>query len=191
MVLDLVYRSWMSGSLAPVMYWAVHTIAPCGQMPSSFHDAIGQDALDGAAVELFEELGTHTKSFQSSKGEKVLSCPLHNCLGVFGPCQFVGDVENKEVETLNPLHFSPVDVNGGLFGPPCPIVHDQLICLAHTPPLSLSLHLSGHFISFSFTILTFTHLSSPIPLPPPGPSSSLLPPPPSSLSISPIPTGGV
>ena len=36
----------------------------------------------------------------------------------------------KELETLDLLHFSPVDVNGGLFGPPFPIVHDQLLCLA-------------------------------------------------------------
>jgi hypothetical protein len=47
-------------------------------------DATGQDALDGAAVELFEDLGTHAKSFQYPEMEKVLSCPLHNCLGVFG-----------------------------------------------------------------------------------------------------------
>ena len=33
---------------------------------------------------------------------------------------------------LNPLHYSPVDVNGGLFGPPFPVLHDQLICLVHT-----------------------------------------------------------
>ena len=48
-------------------------------------DANGQDALDGAAVELFEDLGTHAKSFQSPEGEKVLLCPLHNFLIVFGP----------------------------------------------------------------------------------------------------------
>ena len=32
-------------------------------------DATGQSALDGAAVELFEELRTHAKSFQSTEGE--------------------------------------------------------------------------------------------------------------------------
>ena len=26
---------------------------------------------------------------------------------------------------------APVDVNGAMFGPPIPVVHDQLICLAH------------------------------------------------------------
>ena len=48
-------------------------------------DATGQDALDGAAVEPFEDMGTHAKSFQSPEGEKVLSCPLHDSLGMFGP----------------------------------------------------------------------------------------------------------
>ena len=35
------------------------------------------------------------------------------------------------METLDPLHYRPVDVNGGLFGPPFPVVNDQLLCLAH------------------------------------------------------------
>ena len=35
-------------------------------------DATGQDALDGAAVKLFEDLGTHAKSFQSPERGKVL-----------------------------------------------------------------------------------------------------------------------
>ena len=48
-------------------------------------DATNQDALDGAAVELFEDLGTHAKYFQSPEGKKVLSCPLQDCVGVFGP----------------------------------------------------------------------------------------------------------
>ena len=36
-----------------------------------------------------------------------------------------------DLETLNPLHYNPVDVNGGLFGPPFPVVHNQLFCLDH------------------------------------------------------------
>ena len=40
-------------------------------------------------------------------------------------------MDTKDFETLDPLHFSPVNVNRGLFGPPCPIVHDQLLCLAN------------------------------------------------------------
>ena len=38
-------------------------------------DATGQGALDGAAVEPFEDLGTHAKSFQSPEGEKVFVVP--------------------------------------------------------------------------------------------------------------------
>ena len=40
-------------------------------------------------------------------------------------------MDTGKLETLEPLQFSPVDVNGGLFGPPFLIVHDQLLCLAH------------------------------------------------------------
>ena len=36
-----------------------------------------------------------------------------------------------ELEPLDPLHYIPVDVNGGLLGPSFPVVHDQLLCLAH------------------------------------------------------------
>jgi hypothetical protein len=42
-----------------------------------------------------------------------------------------GDVDTKELETLNPLHYSPINVNGGLFGPSFPVFHDPLLCLAH------------------------------------------------------------
>ena len=48
-------------------------------------DATVQDALAGAAAEPFEDLWTIAKSFQSPEGEKVLSCPVHDCLGMFGP----------------------------------------------------------------------------------------------------------
>ena len=37
-------------------------------------------------------------------------------------------MDTKELEALDPLHF---DVNGGVFGPPFPVVHDQILCLAH------------------------------------------------------------
>ena len=81
----------MAGSLAPVMYWAKRT-ALCSALRSDAQtvditggDATGQDALDGAVVELLEDMATHAKSFQSPEGEKVLSCPLHDFLGEFGP----------------------------------------------------------------------------------------------------------
>ena len=37
-------------------------------------------------------------------------------------------MNTKELETLDPLHYSPVDVNGGLFIPPFRVFH---YCLAH------------------------------------------------------------
>ena len=76
----------MSVSLAPVMYWAICTTI-CSALRSDAipgGDATGQEALDGAAVELFEDLGTHAKSLRSPEGEKLLSCLLHDCLGMFG-----------------------------------------------------------------------------------------------------------
>ena len=38
-------------------------------------------------------------------------------------------MDTKELETLNLLNYSPVDVNGGLFGPPFPVVYNQLLRL--------------------------------------------------------------
>ena len=42
----------------------------------------------------------------------------------------LSDVDTKEPEALNPLHYSPVDVNGGVLGALFPVVHDQLLCVA-------------------------------------------------------------
>ena len=36
-------------------------------------------------------------------------------------------LDTEELEALDPLHYSPVDVNRGLLGPPFPIVHDHLL----------------------------------------------------------------
>ena len=38
----------------------------------------------------------------------MLTCPLHNCLDLFE--KIVGDVDTKELKTLDPLNYSPVDV---------------------------------------------------------------------------------
>ena len=35
-------------------------------------DVTGQDALAGDAIDIFEDVGTHAKSFKSPEGEKVL-----------------------------------------------------------------------------------------------------------------------
>jgi hypothetical protein len=72
-----------------VMYWAVRTTHcsafRCRALAIPGTDITTQDALDGAAGEHLEDLGTHDKSFQSPEGEKVLLCTLHDSLGVFGP----------------------------------------------------------------------------------------------------------
>ena len=36
-------------------------------------------------------------------------------------------MDTKELETLDPLHYSPVDENGGVLGPPFPVVHNHLL----------------------------------------------------------------
>ena len=58
-----------------------------------------------------------------------MSCPLHNCLGVFGPFYFVVDVDPKELEALNLLHCIPGDEMGGVLRPLFPVVHNHLLCL--------------------------------------------------------------
>ena len=69
----------MAGSLAAVMYWAVRTTlwyalrSRCRTVNIPGGDSNGQDALDCAAVEPFEDLGTHAKPLQSPEGKKVLS----------------------------------------------------------------------------------------------------------------------
>ena len=42
----------------------------CGAVAILGGDVTVQDALNGAAVELFEDLRNHAKSFQSPEGEK-------------------------------------------------------------------------------------------------------------------------
>ena len=39
-------------------------------------------------------------------------------------------MDTEELEAVNPLRYSPFDVDGGVLGPPFPVVHDQLLCLA-------------------------------------------------------------
>ena len=51
---------------------------------------------------------------------------------MLGPCWFVGDVDTKELEALNLHHYSPVDENGGVFGPPFPVVYIHLLCLEYS-----------------------------------------------------------
>ena len=83
----------MAGSSAPVMNWAMLTTL-CSALRSG---ALRSGALHlpyqvvmqpvkmlsiVPAVELFEDLMAHAKSFQPPEVEEVLSCPLYNCVGV-------------------------------------------------------------------------------------------------------------
>ena len=63
-------------------------------MPSSCHTAASQDALNGAAVEPFEDLRFPDKFLQPPEGEEVLSCLLHDGVGECGPAMwlFISDV---------------------------------------------------------------------------------------------------
>ena len=61
----------MAGSLAPVKYWAVCTTL-CSALRSDAEQLPYQAVMqpvNGAAVEPFEDLRTHAKSFQSPEGE--------------------------------------------------------------------------------------------------------------------------
>jgi hypothetical protein len=35
-------------------------------------------------------------------------------------------VDTEELEAVDPLHYSPIDLDRGIFGPPFPVVHDKL-----------------------------------------------------------------
>ena len=48
-----------------------------------------------------------------------------------------------DLERRYPLDYSLADVNGGLVGPPFPIVHDQPLCLAHIEGVAYPYHLGA------------------------------------------------
>ena len=61
----------MADSLAPVMYWAIRTTL-CSALRSEAEQLpyqAGMQPVQSAAIEPFEDLRTHAKSFQSPEGE--------------------------------------------------------------------------------------------------------------------------
>ena len=50
---------------------------------------------------------------------------------MFGSLYVVCVLYTEELEALDLLPYSPVNVDGGVFGPPFPVVHDHLLCRAH------------------------------------------------------------
>ena len=81
-------------------------------------DAVSQDALNVAAV----EIRTNLFSFLRGKS-RYLS--LFTTVFVCGPRQILSDLDNEELEALDPLHYSPVDMDEG----ERPVVHVQLVGL--------------------------------------------------------------
>ena len=74
----------------PLLRFAVNVLAfavPRG-------DAAIEDALNGAAVEMFENLRAHAKAFQPSESEEALLCPLHDCAGAWTMLQHFDVVIN-------------------------------------------------------------------------------------------------
>ena len=66
----------MAGSLASMMYWAVRTTHyGCQIVAIPSGDAASQDPLEGAAVELIENLRSHEKYFQTPGGGKGVVVP--------------------------------------------------------------------------------------------------------------------
>ena len=65
--------------------------------------------------------------FQPPGGEEVLSCPLHDCAGVFGPGQSLSDVDTEELDALD---STPINVEHARTSVFCSHHHHQLLCLA-------------------------------------------------------------
>jgi hypothetical protein len=65
----LVYRSCMAGSLAPAMYWTVRTTPLRPDAEQLPYQEVMQAVRMISTVELFEDLGTHAKYFNSPDGD--------------------------------------------------------------------------------------------------------------------------
>ena len=118
----------MVESIAPVMYWAVRTTL-CSALQSvdkqlPYQAVMQPDALDGAAVEPFEDLKTHAKwgnRFCRALITTVLVCLDHVHLLVMWKAR------NLKLSSCS----TTAQLNGGVLGPPFPVVHNHLLCLDH------------------------------------------------------------
>ena len=90
-------------------------------------DAVGQDSLDGAVVELIDDLRAHAEFLQSPEVEEALLRLFHLCVG---PCQVLCDVHTNELEAFDLLHCSPVNVNRDVVPLLIPVIHNQLLRFA-------------------------------------------------------------
>ena len=64
-------------------------------------DAASQEVLHSAGVEPCEDVTIHSILPPPSQEEEALVCLLHNGLGANGPCEFLMDVDSKELEDVD------------------------------------------------------------------------------------------
>ena len=68
--------------------------------------------------------------FSLFRGQKRCCAPFTTVLVCVEDDKSLSDVDTEDLETLDPLHYGPIDVNGGFLGPPFPVLHNLLLCLA-------------------------------------------------------------
>jgi hypothetical protein len=95
-------------------------VVRCQAVAIPSDDADSEDAPNGASVALFDD--SFPNLFSLLRGKR-------HCCALF--TSFLSDVDTKELEALDPLHHSPINVNWAVLGLPLfPVVHDQLLCLS-------------------------------------------------------------
>ena len=92
-------------------------------MPSG--DAAIQEALDGEAVEPFEDARAHAKSFQPPEGEKERQFPLNDCAVVCEPCNSLVMWAPRTLKLSTRFTTAFVNVNGDVLSLLFPVVHYQ------------------------------------------------------------------
>ena len=103
------------------MYWAVFTTL-CSAFLSDRAVAIpycymvGKDALNGAAVEVHQNLRRQMDFLQSPQEEEMLVSLLDQGGGVEGPREVLGDVDTQKLEAGDMPHRHTVDTDGGVCG---------------------------------------------------------------------------
>lgn len=122
----------MAGSGAPAMRWAAFT-ALCNafrsKVPVPDCDAVGQDALDCAAVEVHQNVRGQAVLPHTPQEEEALVSLLDQ-LGAAGrPGEILGDVDSQEPEAVHTFHRRPLDVDGWMWVSVPPEVHDELLGL--------------------------------------------------------------
>ena len=89
-------------------------------------DAVCQDTLYGAPVEVAEYPGVHVEPLQPAEEEEPLSRRLCDGVGVVSPGQVLADVDPEELETADSLYCHHFDGDGGVLGSlSLPVVHNH------------------------------------------------------------------